>query len=150
MADSKISNLPAASVPLTGAEIVPLVQSGVTSQASVSNLTPGIGRRVVTVADATSITPNVNTSDVVYQSNTQIAGTLTINAVTGTPVDGQRFMIRMKCTNSQTFSWDTSYVGSSDLNLPTTTTGSSKYDYVGFIYNSAAVKWQMVAKVFGF
>jgi len=41
MANAKISALPAASTPLTGAELVPVVQSGVTEQVSVTNLTAG-------------------------------------------------------------------------------------------------------------
>ena len=41
MADTKISALPAASTPLTGSEVVPLNQSGVTSNVTVSNLTAG-------------------------------------------------------------------------------------------------------------
>lgn len=41
MADVKISALPSATTPLTGAELVPVVQSGVTDQVSVANLTAG-------------------------------------------------------------------------------------------------------------
>ena len=41
MANVKISGLPAASTPLTGAELVPIVQSGVTSQTTVDKLTIG-------------------------------------------------------------------------------------------------------------
>jgi len=41
MANAKISALPAASTPLSGAELVPVVQSGVTEQVSVTNLTAG-------------------------------------------------------------------------------------------------------------
>jgi hypothetical protein len=41
MADSKISALPAASTPLAGTEILPIVQSGATTQVSVANLTAG-------------------------------------------------------------------------------------------------------------
>lgn len=41
MADKKISALPAATTPLTGAEVLPVVQGGVTDQVSVANLTAG-------------------------------------------------------------------------------------------------------------
>jgi len=41
MADVKISALPASTTPLTGAEVLPVVQSGVTKQVSVTNLTSG-------------------------------------------------------------------------------------------------------------
>ena len=41
MADVKISALPAATVPLAGTELVPIVQSGVTEQVTVADLTAG-------------------------------------------------------------------------------------------------------------
>jgi len=41
LADSKISNLPGATTPLAGTEVLPLVQSGTTKKASVSDLTAG-------------------------------------------------------------------------------------------------------------
>ena len=106
--------------------------------------------RVVTVADGTSITMNADTSDIVIQVNTQTAGTLTINAITGTLNNGQKIILRLKSTNVQTFSWNAVFSGSTDLSLPVSSTGSSKYDYIGFIYNTDASKWQIVAKNFGF
>lgn len=42
MANKKISELPDASVPLTGAELVPMVQSGVTVQVPASDLVSGV------------------------------------------------------------------------------------------------------------
>lgn len=41
MADTKISALPASTTPLTGTEVLPVVQSGTTKQVSVANLTAG-------------------------------------------------------------------------------------------------------------
>jgi hypothetical protein len=41
MADVKISALPASTTPLAGTEVLPIVQSGVTKQVSVANLTAG-------------------------------------------------------------------------------------------------------------
>ena len=41
MADVKISALPASTTPLAGTEVLPIVQSGVTKQVSVNNLTAG-------------------------------------------------------------------------------------------------------------
>lgn len=106
--------------------------------------------RVVVIADGTSITINADTTDVATQANTQAAGTLTINAPTGTPVNGQKLILRLLSTNAQTFSWNGVFAGSTDVSLPTASTGSSKYDYMGFIYNSTATKWQIIAKNFGF
>jgi len=106
--------------------------------------------RTTVLADGTSVTVNVDATDLAVQTNTQAAGTLTVNAPTGTPINGQKFILRLQCTNAQTFSWNAIFAGSTDLILPTATTGTSKYDYVGFIYNSTAAKWQLLAKVFGF
>lgn len=41
MADVKISGLPAATTPVAGTEVLPIVQSGVTKQVSITNLTSG-------------------------------------------------------------------------------------------------------------
>ena len=50
MADTKISALPAATTPLAGTEVLPIVQSGTTKQVSVANLTAG------SAISATSVT----------------------------------------------------------------------------------------------
>jgi hypothetical protein len=109
-----------------------------------------IQSRVVVISDATSITINGDTTDIATQANTQSAGTLTINAPTGTPFNGQKIILRLLSTNVQTFSWNAAFAGSTDVPLPTASTGTSKYDYMGFVYNSTAAKWQIIAKNFGF
>jgi len=114
------------------------------------NVTGTIVPRVVAITDATSVTMNGDTTDIASQINTQAVGTLTVNAVTGTLVDGQKIIFRLKSTNVQTFSWNAVFQGSTELALPTTSTGSNQYDYMGFIYNSIAAKWQYMAKNFGF
>ena len=93
---------------------------------------------------------NEDTTDVAQQNNTQAVGTLTVNAPTGTVFDSEKFILRIKSTNIQTFSWDTVFAGSTDGSLPATTTGSSKTDYMGFMYMTADSKWHMIAKNFGF
>jgi len=106
--------------------------------------------RVTTLADSSTITMNGDTTDIATQTNTQAAGTLTINAVSGTLYNGQKIMFRLQSANVQTFSWNAIYSGSTDMPLPTSSSGSNKYDYMGFIYNSTATKWQLLAKNFGF
>ena len=61
MADKKISALPAASTPLAGTEVLPIVQGGTTDQVSVANLTAGRAVSALSLATpdtdaATSIT----------------------------------------------------------------------------------------------
>lgn len=135
-----------------------LVNTTVTSlSAPLSTANGGLGTtngllnpRVTAVTSATSITPNADTTDMVTQANTQAAGTLTINAPTGTPVNGQKLIIRVSCTNAQVLSFNAIYRASTDLGFPASTSGSSRTDYLGFIYNSTSVRWDMVSKMFGF
>ena len=127
-----------------------------TSSTDVPNLTSTntftnkrITKRVVTASDATSITPNTDNADITYQANTQSTGTLTINADGGTPTNGQSWLLKMKSTNVQTFSWNAVYVGG-DTALPTATTGSSQIDYYSFIYDTVDSKWHFTGKATNF
>jgi len=52
MADKRIPALPSATVPLAGTEVLPVVQSGITDQVSVANLTAG---RAVTMLSNTMV-----------------------------------------------------------------------------------------------
>jgi hypothetical protein len=104
----------------------------------------------VTVASGVSITPDADAASIVTQLNTAAGGTLTINAPIGTPIDCQSLTLRVKCTNVQTLSWNAAYAGSTDQALPSATSGSGKYDYAEFIYNSDVSKWHLVNKKFGF
>jgi len=125
----------------TGATNITLPTSG-----TLATLLP----RVVNTATATSITINGDTTDVATMANTQTAGTFTVNAPSGTPANGQKLIFRLSSTAVQTFSWNAIFQGSSDVALPTVSSSGGKYDYMGFIYNSTATKWQMVASNFGF
>ena len=106
--------------------------------------------RTTTIANGTTIAINCDTTDLAIQVNTQATGTLTVSAPTGNLVDGQRLTLRITSTNVQTFSWNAIFGGSTDMTLPTTTTGGNKEDYIGFIYDSSNVKWHLVAKSFGY
>lgn len=63
MADAKISALPASTTPLAGTEVVPIVQSGVTKQVSVANLTAG---RAVAAASIAATQATLGSVEVVY------------------------------------------------------------------------------------
>lgn len=80
MADIKISALPAATTPLAGTEVLPIVQSGVTVQVAVSNLTAGrsVSATAVAITGSTSGTATIVTP--------AVAGTptITLPIVTGT------------------------------------------------------------------
>jgi len=105
--------------------------------------TTGRDPAVLTVADATSITPITDSYRIIHQTNTQSAGTLTINADSSTPVDGRAFTLRIDSTNIQTFSWNSQYVGGT-IALPTATSGSGKVDYYSFIYYATDSKYHFI------
>ena len=111
--------------------------------------------RVVDYATGNSLTMNGDTTDLANTFNTTaLTNTFTFNAVTGTPVDGQRLTLRFKSSNVQNFTWNTTvtgaFGGSVDLPLPSKSTGNNKFDYVGFIYSTNALRWHVVSKNFGF
>ena len=106
-------------------------------------------RQVTTIATAAAITPNVDTTDVAHMTNTQAAGNFTINAPTGTPADGQVLIFRLKCTNAQTYGWNSAYRGSADYPLPTVSS-AGKTDYIGFEYNAVDAKWDYVPMPAGY
>jgi len=73
MADLKISQLPAATIPLAGTEVLPIVQSGSTVQVSVNNLTAG---KAVSATSVTATTINATTFDTnVAAAGVTLAGT---------------------------------------------------------------------------
>ena len=73
MADLKISQLPAATVPLAGSEVLPIVQSGTTKQVSIDNLTAG---KAISATTVTATTVNATTFDTnVAAAGVTLAGT---------------------------------------------------------------------------
>lgn len=116
--------------------------SACSALATLSNSVAGSG---------TSITPSCAVDDEDnYGAMTAAGGTFTINAPTGcTAFEGQRLRIHLKFTNSQTYSFNAAYVGGTTA-LPTTSTGSSKGDWLAFLYDSVNSKWDYVATAPGF
>ena len=101
-----------------------------------------IDPRVTSAASASSLTPSVATADVYIY--TALAAGLTINAPTGTPVDGDKLMFRLLDNGtSRSLTWDATYtvIG---VTLPTATT-ISKTTYVGCIYNANNTRWDVIA-----
>lgn len=106
--------------------------------------------RVVSYASGSTLTINGDTTDMAVTANTEAIGILTIEQPSGTPTNGQKLLIRIQSTNSQTLSWNSVFQGSPTNGLPTSTTGNNKYDYLGLIYNSTAAKWHLLAKMMNF
>jgi hypothetical protein len=107
-----------------------------------------VNPRVSTTASSSTPTPNADTDD--FFTVTALAANATFGAPTGTPVNGQRLLIRILDNGTaRTLAFNAAYRFSSDLAAPTTTI-LSKTLYLGFFYNSAASKWDCAAILNGF
>ena len=98
---------------------------------------------VQSVASAATVTPTANDDLVVITAQ---AAALTLAAPTGTPVDGQSLMIRIKDNGTaRGITWTSGAGGyrAIGVTLPTTTV-ISKTTYVGLIYNSTDSRWDAI------
>jgi len=78
---------------------------------------------------------------------TALAEAAEFAAPSGTPVNGNTLLIRIKDTNESVgmdLTWNTIYKGFA-MALPSITI-PGKEMYLGFIYNSASSKWDLVSK----
>lgn len=103
---------------------------------------------VTSVASTATLTPNILLGDV-FLVTAQAVG-LTVANPTGTAIDGQKMIIRIKDNGgAQTIAWGTAYRASTDLTLPTTTI-AGKTLYCGFMWNAADSEWDLIAKLNNF
>lgn len=103
--------------------------------------------RVSSTASGSTLTVDISSFD--EYAYTALAATLTIAAsTTGTPVNGDKMIIRIKDNATpQTLTWTTSGAGgwrAIGVTLPVLTT-ASKTIYVGAIYNALDAFWDVVA-----
>ena len=106
-----------------------------------------INPRVNSVASSATPSPNSDNTD--QFEVTALAANAAFANPSGTPVDGQVFIIRIKdAGTAKTLSFGTAY-RAGDIALPTTTV-ISKTMYLGFIYNGADSKWDLVAYIDNF
>jgi hypothetical protein len=101
------------------------------------------------IVSATSYTTDTGTSLDVSTCDTFIvtaqAGALKLNNPTGTPVQGQKLIVRIQDDGTaRALTYDTYFRASSDLALPTTTV-LGKSLYMGFIFDSTDTKWDLLA-----
>lgn len=102
---------------------------------------PTAPREGTTTSSATP-TPNADTTDI--YTITALAAAATFGAPTGSPIQGQALVIRIKDNGTaRALSWNAIYRASSDLALPSTTV-ISKTLYLSFIYNSTDTKWDLL------
>jgi hypothetical protein len=101
-----------------------------------------INPRTVTTTSNASLTPNIAVYD--QYNYTALATALTINAPTGSPVDGNKMLFRIiDSGSSQTLTWNATYTAIG-VTLPTATT-ASKMSYIGCVYNSTNTRWDVIA-----
>jgi hypothetical protein len=101
--------------------------------------------RTTSITSSSTPTPNADTTD--NYTITALAAAPTFGAPTGSPVDGQRLVIRIKDNaTARALAWNAAYRAGADVALPTTTV-ISKTMYVGLMYNSADSKWDCVSSV---
>ena len=88
MADLKISQLPAASTPLAGTEVLPVVQGGSTVQVSVNNLTAGkaVSASTVTATTVTATTFAGSLDTNVAAAKLTVSGTSVVASGTDTNI----------------------------------------------------------------
>jgi hypothetical protein len=101
-----------------------------------------IDPRVVSAASASTLTPDIAAAD--QYAYTALAAGLTINAPTGTPVDGNKLIFRLLDNGTaRALTWNATYtvIG---VTLPTTTV-INKTTYVGCIYNANNTRWDVIA-----
>ncbi len=95
-----------------------------------------------TIASTTTLTPNVDEYD--QETITALSTALTINAPTGTVLNGFKLVLRITDNGTnRALTWNAIFqeIG---VTLPTTTT-ANKTIYIGLIYNATATKWDVVA-----
>jgi hypothetical protein len=101
-----------------------------------------INPRTSSTASTATLTPDISAFDQ-YNLTAQAAG-LTVEAPTGTPVDGNKLIIRILDNGTpQTITWNATYTVIGPT-LPTTTT-ANKMIYVGCVYNSTNTRWDVIA-----
>lgn len=108
--------------------------------ASYQSLTP----RVQSVASAATVTPTAANDEVVITA--QAAG-LTLANPSGSPVQGQGIVIRIKDNGTpRTIAYGAQYRSVSSTALPATTV-ASKLLYLGMIWNNDDSKWDVISVV---
>lgn len=104
-------------------------------------------RSVVAGATSGNLTVNGDTTDL-YEAE-GLTGAITFLQPSGTPIDGQKLMIRIKDNGTaRAITWTTSAGAfrALGITLPTTTV-LSKVTYVGCVYNSTDSFWDVIATV---
>jgi hypothetical protein len=123
------------------------IDSTVTTNSGTQTLTNKRVNPRAVAASSTSgtLTPNGDTTDVFNAFG--LTGAITVDTPSGTPVDGQRLMLRFEDNGTGrgiTWTGTSGAYRAVGVTLPTTTV-ASKVTYVGCVYNSTDVFWDAIA-----
>ncbi len=111
-------------------------------------LTTGTRINPRTTTETSSATPTINTDNTDIHTITALATAITsmTTNLSGTPVNGQKLIIRIKDDGTaRAITHGASFASRGATLLTTTTLG--KYSYEGFIWNSTTSTWDCVAVV---
>ncbi len=109
-----------------------------------------IAPAVVSLASTNTVTPDVNSTGNDVYTLTAVSTGVTFATPTGTPVDGQRLIFRVKDNGTaQTLTWSTVYHVGSEVSL-SSVTSSGTWMYHGFLYSADSSRWHLLGKVTGF
>ena len=146
MSGVKISSLPTATA-LTGTETVPVVQNGITSKATVTQLFTSPTITSSTISGFKESTTDIGTVTTTYQlsitSSTLLIATLTASqacvfAMPLSPLAGQSFTLLLNQASGGSGSATFTGVKWSSAGAPTITVTASKRDILCFIYDGTA------------
>jgi hypothetical protein len=119
-----------------------LTSTGLVVAATAAITSARINPRVSTSSSTGSITPDIQAND--QYNVTALATALTINAPTGTPVDGNKLTFRLLDNGTaRALTWNATYTAIGTV-LPATTT-ANKTTYVGCSYNAFNARWDVIA-----
>lgn len=136
---------PLASPAFTGTPSAPTpaAQTNGTSLATTAFVQAELMPSVQSLATGSSVTPNGNPAGDDMIVITALAANLTINAHSGTPVQGKVLIFRIKDNGTiRTLAWNAIYraIG---VTLPTATVANKTF-YIGFIWNATDSVWDCV------
>ena len=146
MTDKKVTELTSSTDAPVLTDLLYVIEDVTTTAVSVKKAwSVFFSPRVTSVASSATPTPNADTTDI-YILTALSDATATFGIPTGTPVQGQKLIIRIKDNATpRILAWNAIYraIG---ITLPLTTT-TSKTMYIGFIYNSTDTKWDGLASL---
>jgi hypothetical protein len=77
-----------------------------------------------------------------YYTLTALGEAATFNAPSGTPLDGNSLVLKIKASGAEmALAWTAIYRGGTDISLPTIT---NKTMVLHFMYNTADARWDLV------